>query len=99
MFKRNPQDIVLALTCFASHGMILDGRQVILINEFDKRKGFYKIFGVEEIMRKLALKFSNAYLVVIFACCREIFLAAQHCGGFSLLQVNEIRLAKKVREQ
>ena len=50
-------------------------------------------------MRQLALRFRNAYIVVIFACCREIFLVAQHCGGISLLQVKEIKLAKRVREQ
>jgi hypothetical protein len=26
LFKNNPQETVLALTCFASHGMIQDGR-------------------------------------------------------------------------
>ena len=79
--------------------MIQDGRQVILLNEFFSTKGFYKIFGVEENIRNLAQKYPNAYLVVIFACCREIFMVAQHCGGISLAQVNEIKLAKKVREQ
>ena len=79
--------------------MIQDGRQVILLNEFFSTKGFYKIFGVEENIRLLAQKYPNAYLVVIFACCREIFMVAQHSGGISLAQVNEIKLAKKVRKQ
>ena len=98
LFKSLPEETVLALSCFASHGMIQDGRQVILLNEFLSTKGFYKIFGVEENIRLMAQKFPNAYLVVIFACCREIHLVAQHCGGISLAQVNEIKLAKKVRE-
>ena len=67
------------------------------MNEISSDKGFYKIFGVEENMRMSALKYSNAYIVVIFACCREIFLVTQHSGGISLKQVAEIELAKKVR--
>ena len=54
LFKSFPEKTVLALSCFASHGMIFSGRQVILLNEFDSAKGFYKIFGVEEIIRLLA---------------------------------------------
>ena len=84
LFKSQPEEIILALSCFASHGMIFSGRQVILVNEFDSKKGFYKIFGVEENIRMLAQKYPNAYLVVIYACCREIFMVAHHSGGISL---------------
>ena len=99
LFKSLPEETVLALSCFASHGMIFSGRQVILVNEFDSAKGFYKIFGVEENIRLLAQKYPNAYLVVIYACCREIFMVAHHSGGISLAQVNEIKLAKRVRKK
>jgi hypothetical protein len=99
LFKSLPEETVLALSCFASHGMIFSGRQVIHLNEFNSAKGFYKILAVEEIIRLLAQKYQNAYLVVIYACCREIFMVAHHSGGISLAQVNEIKLAKKVREQ
>ena len=54
LFKSLPQETILALSCFASHGMIQDGRQVILLNEFVSSKGFYKIFGVEENIRMMA---------------------------------------------
>ena len=70
-----------------------------MVNELDSRKGFYKKHGVEENMRLMALRFPNAYIVVIFACCREIFLVAQHCGGISLSQVNELKRAEKIRRQ
>ena len=99
LFKSLPQETVLALSCFASHGMIRDGRQVILVNEFLSGNGFYKIFGVEENVRQMAQKFPNAYLVVIYACCREIFMLAHHSGGISLSQVNDIKLAKRIREE
>ena len=83
LFKSKPDQIILALSCYAGHGMIQDGRQIILVNELAPNKGFYKIVGVEENMRKSAIFNSNAYIVVIYACCREIFLVARHCGGIS----------------
>ena len=84
--KQNPYETVLALFCYASHGMIQDGRQVILVNEFNQFKGFYKLYGAEENMRTAARTFSNAYIVGIFACCREIFLVTEHSGCISLAQ-------------
>ena len=30
----------------------------------------------------MAKKFSNTYLVGIFACCREIYRPTKHCGLF-----------------
>ena len=84
LFKSQPGETVLALSCFASHGMIFEGRQVILLNEFNSAKGFYKIFAVEENIRNLAMKYPNAYLVVIYACCREIYMVAEDSGGISL---------------
>ena len=84
LLKSNPHETIFALFCYASHGMIQDGRQVILVNEFNQTKGFYKLFGAEENMRNLARTYSNAYIVGIFACCREIFLVTQHSGCISL---------------
>ena len=54
LFKSQPHETILAFSCYASHGMIMSGRQVILVNEFSADTGFYKIFGVEENMRWLA---------------------------------------------
>ena len=64
--------------------MIQDGRQVILVNQINQSKGFYTMFGVEENVRNLAQMFKNSYNVVVYACCREIFLVASHYGGISL---------------
>ena len=35
LIKKNPRETVLVLSCYASHGMIKEGRQIILVNEFD----------------------------------------------------------------
>ena len=98
LFKSNPHETVFALFCFACHGMIQDGRQVILVNEHSKKKGFYQFFGAEENMRMATQTFSNAYIVGIFACCREIFLVTQHSECISLADRNELLLKKKMQD-
>ena len=74
--KNNPNEMILALFCYASHGMIKDGRQVIILNDCSEKESFYRSFGAEENMRTGARTFSNAYIVSIFACCREIYLVS-----------------------
>ena len=95
LFKSNPHETVFALFCFACHGMIQDGRQVILVNEYSKVKGFYQFFGAEENMRMASMSFSNAYIVGIFACCREIFLVTEHSQCISLADRDEFYSKRK----
>ena len=47
LMKSNPHETVFIFSCYASHGMIMDGRQFILVNEFDSKRGFYKLFAAE----------------------------------------------------
>ena len=63
--------------------MVLDGKQILLTNEFDKRKGFYKVIHVEGGIRALTVNHPNLYWIVVFACCRELFKPKTHCGGIS----------------
>ena len=46
---------------------------MLVMNEFDKRTSFYKLFKAENGLRTLAEVCPNAYLVGIFACCRQIY--------------------------
>ena len=50
-------------------------------------------------MRTAAQNYSNAYVVGIFACCREIFLVTQHSEGISLAEKNEIEQKMKAEDQ
>ena len=90
-------EIILMLCLFAGHGMIEDGRQVLLVNFFEKSKTFYKPIGAEELTRNQAQKFSNAYYVVIFACCREILLRSKHSGGTSKVEVEKLLIQERLR--
>ena len=35
LYKENPQETIFTLLCFATHGMIQDGRQVVIVNQFN----------------------------------------------------------------
>ena len=47
LYRSNPHETILTLHCYSTHGMILDGRQIILVNEFNKEKGFFRFFAAE----------------------------------------------------
>ena len=51
MLNKFPNETNLIIKCFACHGMIMDGRQIVLFNEYNKSYGFYKHFAVEEDVR------------------------------------------------
>ena len=57
LLKSNPLETTLVFSCYASHGMIMDGRQVVLVNEFAQKTGFYKVFGAEENLRNIAQRY------------------------------------------
>ena len=40
--KENPETGHIILSCFAGHGMLKNGKQILLTNEFDSNRGFYK---------------------------------------------------------
>ena len=61
----------------------MGGRQVVLLNEWDKRSSFYKKWGIEGEIRDIAWHFPNSYQMGFFACCREILLRDIHSGGLS----------------
>ena len=45
----------------AGHGVMKDGEQCLLINEYDVNTKFYKMVAIEAAIKNLASKFPNAY--------------------------------------
>ena len=88
MFRNTPNKLSLLMHCYAGHGMCKDGRQVILINEFDSQNKFYKVAPAEIEIRNMAKLFRQTYHFCIFACCREIFIKDRHTNGMSREQVS-----------
>ena len=59
---------------FAGHGILKDGMQHLVLNEFDEQTGFYKLFNAEDYVRRLSTAFClNSYFICLFACCRELY--------------------------
>ena len=80
--KAHPDQTFLLLYGLAGHGMQVHGRQVLLTNTFDKKTGFYKMWGVENDIRTLSKNNTNSYIIALFACCREIHNSQSHSGLF-----------------
>ena len=69
----NPPENYLLFFLFACHGILKDGQQNIVINEYDPEKEFYKLYGAEYKVRYWAENFPNSYIISIFACCRQLW--------------------------
>ena len=54
---------------------------MIVLNEYNKATGFYKLYGIEADIRNIAKECPNSYQIALFACCREI-KTQKHGGGF-----------------
>ena len=59
--KNNPKRNYLVIYVLAGHGMISGGRQILLLNEYNKSTGFYKLFGIEGEIRDIAHAYPNSY--------------------------------------
>ena len=68
--QSEPPENYLVVLLFAGHGILRDGEQTLLYNEFNQRTGWYKEFRAEAKLRTWAEIFPNLYIIGIFACCR-----------------------------
>ena len=78
--KSDPNSRTFIVYIFACHGINYASKQVILLNEFEKKRGFYAIFNAEENIRTMAEDYSNSAHFAIFACCREAWDDKKHSG-------------------
>ncbi len=58
-----------------------------MVNEFEPKKGFYKLFNAEEKVRLMATLNKNSYMITIFACCRQLYDGQKMQGYFSREQI------------
>ena len=93
-FRMNPDKLILLMHCYAGHGLSKDGRQVLLINKYDRENKFYKYLPAEIEIRMMAKNHRQTYHFCIFACCREIFMKERHTNGMSREQVDMILFLK-----
>ena len=68
--NKTPTERYFIIFLFAGHGILEEGTQILLYNEYNKKTGFYEKFRAEAKLRAWAYSYPNVYLVGIFACCR-----------------------------
>ena len=97
--KGQPERKFLIVHVFACHGIQMDGKQMAVINDWEKSTTFYKMWPAEADIRDGAKKYSNGYFIGFFACCREIFNPKRHRDliGGTEIQAN-VDFATRVRE-
>ena len=59
--RAEPNKNFLIVYVFAGHGMNACGKQVMLLNDYDEKTGFYKMFGAEAEIRDIACSHPNSY--------------------------------------
>lgn len=80
---KNPNEEVLSVQAFAGHGMNKQGEQVLVTNRFDSSSKFYRFIQVENRIRGMAKEMDRVYFIVLFACCRELYVPDKKMGdGF-----------------
>jgi hypothetical protein len=67
----HPNEEILSIQAFACHGIIMEGSQRCLINNYDDDRSFYELINVESTIRIKAMSMPNVFFLVLFACCRE----------------------------
>ena len=73
----------LIVYVIAGHGITSSGKQMVVLNQFDKSTRFYKMWGIEGIIRSITSMFKNTYVIAFFACCREIYDEDRHSGCYT----------------
>ena len=53
-FKSKPKKKYLVYFILAGHGMNVGGQQVLLLNEYDPKSKYYKMWNIEKILRAFA---------------------------------------------
>ena len=68
----------------------MDGKQMAVVNDWEKRTEYYKMWPAEADIRDRAAKYKNAYFLGYFACCREIFNPKTHRDLFGGTEIQAI---------
>ena len=90
--KKKPADKHLLVFLFAGHGVLRDGMQFLIYNEYNKREGFYQMLSAEAKLRSWAEIYPQTYIIGIFACCRQLYDPYKMVNLYSLKEARELGL-------
>ena len=55
---------------------------MFVLNEFDKKSGFNKLYPIEGKIRSFSSKCANSFHLLLAACCRESHDTVKHSNCF-----------------
>ena len=72
-----------------------------MLNDYNSKSEFYHLYEIEHFVRNLTKLYKNSYLVVVVACCREIFdpQSKNHSGMIGAISIEEARRLFDERKQ
>ena len=88
--ESTPQVKYVVIWLFAGHGILKDGYQHLVFNEYDKISSWYKMLNFETQIRLIAAQYENSYMITIFACCRQNHKEADMSGCVSRDEANKL---------
>ena len=88
--KMKPPEKHLIVFLFAGHGVLRDGMQFLIYNEWNKREKFYHMLSAEAKLRSWAEIYPHAYIISIFACCRQLYDPKKMTDLFSLAEAKQL---------
>ena len=71
--SKKPMERYLLFFMFTGHGLLTDGMQNLIFNDYDPKTNFYKMYRAEAKIRSFAETYPNSYVIGIFACSRSTF--------------------------
>ena len=104
LLKKSGNKKIAIVWCFACHGVQANGMQAVVVNEYNQRLRYYKLWYVENMIRKFARSHPNSFHLSIFACCREVFENNKDCvpGPYNVAidKLNErVKAIEMVKQQ
>ena len=70
--KLNPKKLYLQIQSFSCHGYHVGGFQQVPTNYYDPQTKEYVMIPVEKLARECVTGVANVYVIILFACCREV---------------------------
>ena len=66
---------------------------MLLCNEYDPKTKFYKMYNAEMLLRDMATKCDNTWIIALFACCRQKYVATDPklCISFDRKEAEEVK--------
>ena len=75
-----PSKNFMVFVMIDAYGLVKDGKQHILLSDYDPQTKFYKMFNVEYHIRWIADELKNAYVVAFLRCDKVTHYPKRHTG-------------------